>query len=82
MAILSTIECERCGKIKDVGHMPSQPTPRICRECDGEIAAGSKREHLEKLQRLSVGERLSRIEERLYNDAKNPTPIYWNGPIG
>jgi len=66
MARAVTITCSVCKKDKTVGTSGSF-TPDICNECRDERKAAQKREHLEGLARLTLEERIARLEEAAYD---------------
>lgn len=81
MAIDSTIVCMVCHKQKFVTHSASAMTPDVCGECQEIIAENERTQHLADLAKLTVEERLARIEAALYDMPKH-SGFDWNAPIG
>jgi hypothetical protein len=67
MALVSSIRCEKCGKAKDVWYSSSQGKPRICADCTAEAVAKKRAEHFAELDKLSIHDRLRRVEEWQYD---------------
>lgn len=82
MALLSTIICRVCQKKKDVSHSASDSPPDVCYQCEDKINADARTKYLLNLSRLTVDERLTRIEAALYDASKRPEPSHWDGRIG
>lgn len=82
MALLSTIICEVCGLEKSVSHSASSITPDICHDCQCKEEDNKLQNHLQFLSKLSIEDRLSKIEEQLYYLSKTPEPDYYDRLIG
>lgn len=74
MALRSIILCELCDQKKEVWHPPSSFAPKICDDCKKKKADAKRAAYLDSLAKLSVEERLSRIEKWIY-DYKPPVNI-------
>jgi hypothetical protein len=83
MALLSTIECMRCGKRKQVCHSASH-YPTICGDCAASEAADKKNNTLATIRSKTLEQRVAALEERLYeNDLRESNrPFDMNTPIG
>jgi hypothetical protein len=68
MAAVRSFTCKKCNEPKtEVVHESG-----FCVECRTKVAARSRRVHLADLKGLSFEERLSRIEEQLYDTNAGP----------
>lgn len=81
MAILSDILCPVCRRTKTVCHSAST-YPNICEECEAERANDMLAKHLEERSKLSVEDRLKRLETELYEIRQRSSPFDYNQPIG
>ena len=61
------IECLNCKKTKSVSHSASLPPPEICHECEQKEKETKKQLYLDSLKKLSLEERLSRLEKIQYD---------------
>ena len=69
MAYICEIDCPECGQTKvEV----SNGTEEVCNSCRHAFSTKKKRLHLASLKGLTVKERLSKIEEHLYDLSINP----------
>lgn len=75
MALLTQLFCPQCQKPKIVSHN-SGVFPRICSDCMSENNNNSKSKHLNKLSELSIEERLTKIEEWIYDYKPYREPRY------
>lgn len=82
MALLSRIKCRRCGKLSDESHSASQPAPDVCSKCEQMQLEGERSKHLCNCARMTVEERLTRIEAQLYDQKKENEAPQWDGRIG
>ena len=78
MAILSTIECEKCGQQKTVSHSAGGGPPRVCGECRQNEANAARTEHLNNIAQLPVEARLALIESQLYDRAREVHHSPWD----
>lgn len=63
MALITDIHCKECGKTKyEVTHHDS-----LCSDCRSDIIDKKRQEYLSGLKRLSIEDRISKIEADLYN---------------
>lgn len=67
MAWNETIRCRQCKQMRHVICGPDSSIRTICHDCENKNADKKKIEHLEKLAVLTMEERISRIEELLYD---------------
>ena len=80
MAIRTQITCQKCGKSVSVMHSVSKPAPDICPKCESAEKDSSKQKALAKLKKLSLEERVAKLEEYQYDEENAPPP--WNGRFG
>jgi len=67
MAISSYITCRVCKEEVRVMHSVRGPTPTICRDCKEKESDKERTKYLEGLKKLSLEDRIARIEEALYD---------------
>ena len=80
MAIRSVITCQKCGKEKEVIHSVRKPAPDVCSECESAEEDSKKQKALAKLKKLSLEERVAKLEEFQYDEENAPPP--WDGRLG
>ena len=66
MALYSEIFCEECNETKGLYHDP-MVVPKVCYDCVSETEQVAKDKWLESREQSSLSDRLSFIEEALYN---------------
>jgi hypothetical protein len=78
MAIITTIICQECNREAREMHNPVNPPPKVCSICQSFRDATAKDEHLHSLSQLPVEERLTKIEEWIYDyqHRKPPTTLF------
>ena len=76
---LEAIYCPVCHQTKTVGVVAGEPHPGICNDCKLAAQQEEKRKELDPLKLMSVEDRLSRIEEVLYDIQHQPTAHRWDG---
>ncbi len=67
MAHLVEIFCKECKTMKQEMVGGSSRTPSICYECDIEIKVTNRKKHFEKLDKLTMKQRLRLVEEWQYD---------------
>ena len=81
MALITTIKCFQCGERKDVTHS-ARDYPTICSDCENYNINKKRKDHLDELSKLTLAQRVRKIEERLYNDALAERYDYFDRLIG
>ena len=66
MAFVTTVTCSVCGETKFVT-MPDGTITNVCNDCSHKEKTQQRTIYLNGLKSLSVEERLSKIEEQLYD---------------
>ena len=69
MGIVSTIICADCKEEKDVAHSLNDH-PLICTECKDKKETKEVTEHFDKLNKMTLSERLRCIEKYIYEQEK------------
>ncbi len=75
MAITFECKCIMCGKNWECFITNGTPLPRICDSCREKEKDTLKIAHFMRLSKLSLEERVSRVENTLYEMDKNPNPF-------
>tara|TARA_R110000824_G_scaffold401771_1_gene615718 strand:+ start:399691 stop:399993 length:303 start_codon:yes stop_codon:yes gene_type:complete len=75
MSVLMTITCESCEKDKEVNGDPNNP-PRICSDCAITKKEVALEEHLAACEKLSIWERLKKLEKALYLMQQQADPSF------
>lgn len=75
MVYVVTKTCIQCGK--EMPHSSGYNKPFIiaCDECNKKELARRKEEYLNNLKQMSIEDRLSQIEEIMYDEAHEPRDI-------
>jgi len=69
LAYFSWINCRECGESKEVVCSAGMSDPIICGDCQNKIEKDKKKKHFEELDKLSLEERIRKIEENLYHNS-------------
>ena len=76
MAHVTDIFCTRCNKLKQVVRTAENQSLTICGQCQQELSDMKKEDALKMLTKLTVEERLKRVEEFIYMHSQNhPKPL-------
>lgn len=67
MAWIETITCVRCKKTKNITVGSQSRFRTICNECEATKYHEKKQKHFEELDRLTIEERLRKIEGVIYD---------------
>lgn len=71
MSRIVIIHCSDCNKDKEV-QVGIQHTPTVCYDCQKKTDEVEKDAHFAELDKLSIEERLRRIELTLWHQSKHP----------
>ncbi len=67
MAFVTKITCAQCGEDKSVTVGSGAPNPKICHDCQDKTNRNNRAIHLEGLKALSLEDRISLIEQWIYD---------------